>query len=42
MVDEGLEHLLVVEERVDQVGVILDLVDKAGVDNLQDHPQRLL
>ena len=41
MVDERLKHLLVVQERVDQIGIVLDLVYKAGIDDLQDHTEYL-
>ena len=39
---EGLEEVLLVEERVDEVGVVLDLRDETRVDDLQDHAQHLL
>ena len=32
----------VTEKSTNQVGVVLDLCDEAGVDDLQDHPQNLL
>lgn len=37
MVYEWFEHLFVVEERVNQVGIVFYLIDDARVDDLQDH-----
>ena len=42
MGDVRLEQILLVEDGVDEVGVALDLVDQARVDDLQDHAKDLL
>ncbi len=39
---ERLEDLFLVEQSVDEIGVAFGLIDKARVDDLQDHPQHLL
>ena len=42
MRDVRLEEILLVQDGVDKIGVSLDLMDEAGVDDLQDHPENFL
>lgn len=39
---ELLEQITLVEQRIHQVGVVVEGVGQAGVDDLQHHPDHLL